>query len=255
MNKEKLNANMEYLKDLNNKSNELKEEYDVINKNETEYIKKYNFKERLENTEVSNAINEFDNNLKDNIKKRDMLVYEKNVIYNNIDLVLMDIIKCDLLPILKKYEGKLVGEKTKEKMKNDIKSYVLEHYNLTCYFSVYKKYEFSGILLSFGFYELDNNYVNINTKTYVRINKRDIKLDTNVNNYNEIIYNMDKLYPYYVNYDYKYVELDSVSGYASNLYNMRVLTETNIKKLNDEISKLKNDFNSYCLNNLNDYRI
>ena len=66
---------------------------------------------------------------------------------------------------------------------------------------------------------------------------------------------MDKLQPYYASYDYKYVELDSVSGYASNLYNIRVLTENNIKKLNDEISKLKNDFNSYCLNNLNDYRI
>ena len=247
MNKEKLNANIEYLKGLCNKLNELKEEYDVIDKNETEYIKKYSFKERLESTEVSNIINEFDNNLKDNIKKRDILVYEKNVIYNNIDLILMDIIKCELLPILKKYEGKLVGEKTKEKMKNDIKSYILEHYNLTCYFSIYKKYEFSSILLSFGFYELDNNYV--------RINKRDIELDTNVNNYNEIIYDIDKLYPYYVNYDYKYVELDSVSGYASNLYNMRVLTENNIKKLNDEISKLKSDFNSYCLNNLNDYRI
>lgn len=246
MNKEKLNSNMEYLKGLNNKSNELKEEYDVINKNETEYIKKYSFKDILESTEVSNAIKEFDSNLKDNIKKRDILIYEKNVIYNNIDLILMDIIKCELLPILKKYESKLVGEKTKEKMKNDIKSYVLEHYNLTCYFSIYKKYDFSSILLSFGFYEVGNNYV--------RINKRDIELDTDVNNYNEIIYDIDKLYPYYSNYVYKYVELDSVSGYASNLYNMRFLTENNIKKLNDEIIKLKSNFNSYCLNNLNDYR-
>lgn len=246
MNK-KLNANMEYLKGLYNKLNELKEEYNVIYKNEKDYISKYSFKERLESTEVNNAIKEFDSNLKDNIKKRDILIYEKNVIYDNIDLILTDIIKCELLPILKKYEGKAVGEKTKEKMKNDIKTYILEHYNLNCYFSIYKKYEFSSILLSFGFYEVGNSYV--------RINKRDIELDTNVNNYNEIIYNIDKLQPYYVNYDYKYVELDNVSGYASNLYNMRVLTENNIKKLNDEISKLKNDFNGYCLNNLNDYRI
>ena len=43
MNKEKLNANMEYLKGLCNKSNELKEEYDVIDKNETEYIIKFFF--------------------------------------------------------------------------------------------------------------------------------------------------------------------------------------------------------------------
>ena len=247
MNKEKLNANMEYLKGLYNKLNELNNEYDVIYKNGTEYIKKCSFKERLESTEVSNAINEFNNNLKDNIKKRDILVYEKNVIYNNIDLVLMDIIKCELLPILKKYEGKLVGEKTKEKMKNDIKTYILDHYNLTCYFSIYKKYEFSSILLSFGFYEVGNNYV--------RINKRDIELDTNVKEFNNVIYDIDKLYPYYADYKYKYVELDSVKDYANNLYNMRVLTENNIKKLNDEISKLKNDFNSYCLNNLNDYRI
>lgn len=246
MNK-KLNANMEYLKGLYNKLNELKEEYNVIYKNEKDYISKYSFKERLESTEVNNAIKEFDSNLKDNIKKRDILIYEKNVIYDNIDLILTNIIKCELLPILKKYDGKLVGEKTKEKMKNDIKTYILEHYNLNCYFSIYKKYGFSSILLSFGFYEVGNNYV--------RINKRDIELDTNVNNYNEIIYNIDKLQPYYVNYDYKYVELDNVSGYASNLYNMRVLTENNIKKLNDEISKLKSDFNSYCLNNLNDYRI
>lgn len=246
MNKEKLNANMEYLKGLYNKLNELNEEYNVIYKNEKEYIKKCSFKDRLESTEVSNAINEFDSNLKDNIKERDILVYEKNVIYNNIDLILMDIIKCELLPILKKYEGKAVGEKTKEKMKNDIKSYILDHYNLNCYFNIYKKYDFSSILLSFSFYKADNS---------VRINKSNIELGTNVNNYNEIIYNMDKLQPYYVNYDYKFVELESVSGYASNLYNMRVLTENTVKKLNDEISKLKSDFNSYCLNNLNNYRI
>lgn len=247
MNKEKLNANMEYLKDLYNKFNELEKEYNVIYKNEKNYISKYSFKERLENTEVYNTINEFDFNLKDNIKKRDILVYEKNVIYNNIDLILTDIIKCELLPILKKYEGKLVGEKTKEKMKNDIKTYILEHYNLNCYFSIYKEYEFSSILLSFSFYEVGNKYV--------RINKRDIELDTDVKEFNNVIYDIDNLYPYCASYDYKYVELDNVKGYASNLYNMRVLTENNIKKLNDEISKLKQDFNSYCLNNLNDYRI
>lgn len=246
-NKEKLNKNMEYLKGLYNKLNELNEEYNVIDKNEKNYVSKYSFKERLESTEVYNTINEFDYNLKDNIKKRDILVYEKNVIYNNIDLVLMDIIKDELLPILKKYEGKLVGEKTKEKMKNDIKIYILDNYNLTCYFNIYKQYDFSSILLSFGFYEVGNNYV--------RINNRDIELDTDVKEFNNVIYDIDKLYPYYASYDYKYVELDNVSGYASNLYNMRVLTENNIKKLNDEINKLKNDFNSYCLNNLNDYRI
>ena len=116
-NKEKLNANMEYLKGLYNKLNELKEEYNVIYKNKKDYILKYSLKERINNKEVKNTINEFDFNLKDNIKKRDILIYEKNVIYNNMDLILMDIIKCELLPILKKYEGKLVGEKTKEKMK------------------------------------------------------------------------------------------------------------------------------------------
>lgn len=244
---EKLNKNMEYLKDLYSKFKELNEEYNVIDKNEKDYISKHSFSERLNNIEVSCTINEFDFNLKDNIKKRDILVYEKNVIYNNIDLVLMDIIKCELLPILKKYEGKLVGEKTKEKMRNDIKSYILEHYNLNCYFNIYKQYDFSSILLSFDFYEVGNNYV--------RINKRDIELYTNVKEFNNVIYDMDKLYPYHASCDYKYVELDNVSGYASNLYNMRVLTENNIKKLNDEISKLKSDFNSYCLNNLNDYRI
>ena len=48
------------------------------NKNETEYIKKYSFKDRLENTEVSNAIKEFDYNLKDNIKRKHILIYEFN---------------------------------------------------------------------------------------------------------------------------------------------------------------------------------
>lgn len=248
-NKEKLNKNMEYLKGLYNKLNELNDEYNVIEKNEKDYISKYSFKERLENTEVYNTINEFDYNLKDNIKKRNILKYEKNIIYNNIDLILMDIIKDELLPILKKYEGKLVGEKTKEKIKNDIKTYVLDKYNLTCYFYIYKQYAFSSILLSFDFQEVGNN------NNVIRINKKDIELDTNVKEFNNVIYDIDNLYPYYASYDYKYIELESVSDYASNLYNMRVLTENNIKKLNDEISKLKNDFNGYCLNNLNDYRI
>lgn len=245
-NKEKLNTNIKYLKDLYNKLNELNDEYDKIDNNFKAFTKDKTF-DKLNTKENKIIMDEFRYQEKENIKKRDILVYEKNIIYNNLDLILMNIIKNELLPILKKYEGKAVGEKTKEKMKNDIKTYILEHYNLNCYFGIYKQYSFSSILLSFGFYKVDDNYV--------RINKRDMELGTNEYEYMHIKYNIENLVPYYENYDYKYVELESVSGYASNLYNMRVLTENNIKKLNDEISKLKSDFNGYCLNNLNNYRI
>lgn len=241
---EKSNSNMEYLKGLYNKLSELNNEYDVIDKNKREYISKYSFKERLENKEVSDTINEFDFNLKDNIKKRDMLMYEKNVIKNNIDLILMDIIKDELLPILKKYEGKRMGEVTKKKIQEEIKKYTLNKYNIYCYLGMYKEYDFTSIKLNFNFYE-DNNCVKLSN----------IEFDTNEYEFINVKYDMENLVPYYHSYDYKYIELESVSDYVSNLYNMRVLTENNIEKLNNEVSKLKSEFNSYCKNNLNDYRI
>lgn len=158
---------------------------------------------------------------------------------NNIDLLLNEIVEQELIPIIKKYKDKRIGEKTKEKIRNEIKEYIKDKYDLIVYFNMYQEYYFSGIKISFNFYTEDNikiGYIEkcsdekaYNTKTF------------------------DNLYNYCYNLDYNYI--NNVKEYADKLY---ISTQDSKKKISDlrkQIDDEKNNINKKLKNHLNDYRL
>lgn len=157
---------------------------------------------------------------------------------NNIDLSLNEIIDKELIPIIQKYKDKRIGEKTKEKIGNEIKEYVKDKYNFIVYFNMYQEYYFSGIKISFNFYTEDD----------IKIGH--IEKCSDEKGYNEKTFN--NLYNYYCNLDYNYI--NDVKDYAKTLYIETIKSKKKIDDLRKQIDDEKNNINKSLRNHLNDYR-
>ena len=158
---------------------------------------------------------------------------------NNIDLSLNEIVEKELIPIIQKYKNKRIGEKTKEKIGNEIKEYVKNKYNFIVYFHMYQEYYFSGVRISFNFYTEDN----------IKIGH--IEKASNEKEYNENTFN--NLYNCYCNLDYNYI--NDVKEYAKTLYIKTIKSKKKIDDLRKQIDDEKNKINKSLINHLNDYRI
>lgn len=158
---------------------------------------------------------------------------------NNIDLSLNEIVDKELIPIIKKYKDKRIGEKTKEKIRNEIKEHVKDKYDLTVYFNMYQEYYFSGIKISFNFYTEDNIKIGY------------IEKCSDEKTYNEKTFN--SLYNYCCNLDYNYI--NNVKEYADKLYISIQDSKKKISDLRKQIDDEKNKINDLLKNHLNDYKV
>ena len=158
---------------------------------------------------------------------------------NNIDLSLNEIVDNELIPIIQKYKDKRIGEKTKEKIANEIKEYVKEKYNFIVYFNMYQEFYFTGIRLSFDFYTEDHKKIGT-------IDKASDEKEYNQNTFNN-------LYNYNVNLGYNYIY--DVKEYAKTLYNEKIKSKEKIDELRKQIDNEKNKINKSLINHLNDDRL
>lgn len=188
---------------------------------------------------MNNIKNEINKNIKirEEIKKQKEYEFSLNQykianINNNIDLLLNKIVINELFTILKKYQDKKISEKTKEKMCEELKKYVLDKYGFNLYFNFYKVFDFS--------------------KTY--------KISFYFNNVGEIIKNYNpetkEIYNYFANLDYKYISLDKIENYSQKMLYDRLEIIDKINDLNKKIDNLRYNFNKkYVFNKTNDFKI
>lgn len=153
-------------------------------------------------------------------------------INNNIDLLLNKIVVKELFAILKKYQNKKIGEKTKEKINAELEQYILNKYGFIFYFNFYKEYDFSSTYkISFYFDSVGEIIKNYNPET-------------------------KEIYNYFTNLDYKYINLDKIDDYSQKMLSERLKT---VKKLDDLRKKMNNLIdgfnNNYVFNKTKDFRI
>lgn len=195
------------------------------------------FKERTEEEEQT---------LLQYCEKEGQIVDDMNIIdlaiqiaKNNIDLSLNEIVEKELIPIIQKYKDKRIGEKTKEKIGNEIKEYIKDKYNFVVYFNMFQEFYFTGIKISFDFYTEDNKHIGC------------IKKCSDEKCFNENTF--DNLYNYYCNLDYNYI--NDVKDYAKTLYIKTIKSKKKIDDLRKQIDDEKNNINKSLKNHLNDYRL
>ena len=236
--KEKLQRDMQLIVDLGNEYKEKK----IDAKEAAEEKRKYRgtltlFKERTEEEEETLLqYCEKEGKIADDMNIIDLAI---QITKNNIDLLLNEIVDKELIPIIQKYKNKRIGEKTKEKIGNEIKEYVKNKYNFIVYFHMYQEFYFSGVRISFNFYTEDNIKIGC------------IEKASDEKGYNENTFN--NLYNYYCNLNYNYI--NDVKDYAKTLYIETIKSKKKIDDLQKQIDNEKNNRNKSLINQLNDYRI
>ena len=236
--KQRLKKDMQLIVDLGNEYKEKERDAKKVAEEKRTYTGSLAlFKERTEE-EKETILNycEKEGKIADDMNIIDLAI---QIAKNNIDLSLNEIVEKELLPIIKKYKNKRIGEKTKEKIGNEIKEYVKNKYNFIIYFNMYQEYYFTGIRISFNFYTEDNIQIGY------------IEKCSNEKEYNENTF--DKLYNYYCNLDYNYI--NNVKEYAKTLYIKTIKSKKKIDDLRKQIDNEKNNINKSLINHLNDYRL
>ena len=236
--KEKLQRYMQLIVDLGNEYKEKERDAKKVAEEKRTYKGSLTlFKERTE--EEEETILKYckkEGKIADDIHIIDIAI---QITKNNIDLSLNEIVEKELIPIIQKYKNKRIGEKTKEKIGNEIKEYVKNKYNFIVYFNMYQEFYFTGIRLSFDFYTEDHKKIGIIDKV------------SEEKGYNENTF--DNLYNYYCNLDYNYI--NDVKDYAKTLYIETIKSKKKIDDLLKQIDNEKNKINKSLKNHLNDYRL
>ena len=236
--KEKLQRDIQLIVDLGNEYNEKK----IDAKEAAEEKRKYRgtltlFKERTEEEEQTLLqYCEKEGKIADDMNIIDIAI---QVAKNNIDLSLNEIVDEELIPIIQKYKDKRIGEKTKEKLANELKEYIKDKYNFIIYFNMFQEYYFTSVRLLFEFYTEDNKKIGTIDKVS---EEKNINKDT-----------FDKVYNYYCNLDYNYI--NDVKEYAKILYIETIKSKKKIDDLRKQIDDEKNNINKSLINHLNDYRV
>jgi hypothetical protein len=236
--KQKLQKDMQLIADLGNEYKQKERDAKEVAEEKRTYRGTLTlFKERTEEEEQT---------LLQYCEKEGQIVDDMNIIdiaiqitKNNIDLSLNEIVEKELIPIIQKYKDKRIGEKTKEKIGNEIKEYIKDKYNFVVYFNMFQEYYFTGIRISFDFY--DEYHKNIGC----------IKKCSDEKGYNEKTF--DNLYNYYCDINYNYI--NDVKDYAKTLYIKTIKSKKKIDDLRKQIDDEKNNINKSLKNHLNDYRV
>ena len=236
--KEKLQRDIQLIVDLGNEYKEKERDAKKVAEEKRTYKGSLTlFKERTEEEEETILkYCEKEGQIADNMNIINLAI---QVAKNNIDLSLNEIVEKELIPIIQKYKDKRIGEKTKEKIGNEIKEYIKHKYNFIVYFHMYQEFYFTGIRISFNFYTEDNIKIGC------------IEKASDEKGYNENTFN--DLYNYYCNLDYNYI--NDVKDYAKILYIETIKSKKKIDDLLKQIDNEKNNINKLLRNYLNDYRL
>lgn len=229
---ENLKENIEKMKEFKKDIYKVEKQIDLLVDKSTELYHK-NYEEYQKN----------DNKIKQLKKKIKLNNIKIAIIKNNLHYLL----KMDFEGIKEKmldyYENKQIGEKTKEKMRNEIKEYFKNNFNvnIACYIYIEKTGYSYKLNFSFGF--LDSDGYNDYTFKY----GEDFKITFEKRKYN----NYELVICCYYNIN-DYIELKDLSKKASELFKEYNKTKEKIEKLHLQQKELYHNFSDFLNGSLYD---
>ena len=180
-------------------------------------------------------------------KELKILEIQKVLVSNNIVKLFIDKYNSGIIEILKKYENKNIGEKTTEKIEEEIKDYLKDVEIEYIYFRLNKNNYDSDY--HFGY--LSINLKHINTIKYEFNLYRNY--DKNYNYYD--IYNQESTIfcsskdMIFQNYEY----IEDTKKQATYIYNLSKKQKEKVEKLKEEMKEIRNNLNNEISNlKLND---
>jgi hypothetical protein len=189
-------------------------------------------------------------------KAFDILNIKKALIQNNLyNLINYDFKKIIYNDIFYKYTCKNIGDKTKQKMIDEIKAYYKNNYNIDIYFYFIREYNYKGELFNINFdiniidteKRYNNDIVKYSTCLYIdnsitcNIAKDLLKIK-----YNELdahfVYNYDENFAYNI--------IENINEEAQKIYKTTTKNNEKIKKIIEDFETTKKANNEMLRNNL-----
>lgn len=175
-------------------------------------------------------------------KELKILEIQKVLVSNNIVKLFIDEYNNGIIDILKKYENKNIGEKTTEKIEEEIKDYLKDVEIEYIYFRLNKNNYDSDY--HFGY--LSINLKHINTIKYEfnlyrnydkNYNYYDISIYDNYNQGNTLYCSSKDMI--FKNYEY----IEDTKKQASYIYNLSKKEKEKVEKLKEEMKEIRNNLN------------
>lgn len=212
-----------------------------------EEVKKENYKIKENINKLVNVSTELYHKNYEQFKKNDEQIkrLKKKIETNKIKIALLKnnihyLLKMDFEGIKEKmlnyYENKKIGEKTKEKMQNEIKEYFKNNFgvNIACYIS-FDNF-LNNYILIFTFYFLNEN----NCKNFILEYNEEFEI-----RFEKRVFNDFKTQINYRNNIANYVELKDISKKANELQKEHKKTVEKIEKLRLQQKELYHEFTDY----------
>lgn len=231
---------------MKNKLKNLIEEKDknntIIYDLKEKYNNRFNYFNKIEyNPESLEQYKKETNKLNNDIE---IAKIKNSIIDNNIDYICDNIAINDLIPILHKYDNKRIGDKTRNRMREEIKSYCLKNYDIQCnlWYKIDNWVSTTYVTINFTFSKKDTNYYNgkISDLEY----NLTIKVDNNTTSYDFYGEN---------NYNKKYV--NDIDKQAEKLYLDRKTVIAKIEKETKKLNSLIDNYNKNMTNHLSNKSI
>ena len=204
----------------------------------------------------------------DNIKaldeKNQININIINTIKNNLKIQLINVFKTEVFEILKKYANKNIGEKTKDKLENEIESFFESKYNIVLSVHYYERATYNAtreVTLSFSIaesYTIEQNYYKQDYKSFNNFLAIDNQKECTILFY--ILNNAENISRYdnieeYIQYNNKYykvidyinesliVRFEDIDKFAKLAFTERKKAIEKIKKIKKELENIKDEYN------------
>lgn len=169
----------------------------------------------------------------------------------------------EIKKLIEKYGNKNIGEKTREKIKAEFDKDFKEKYQCNLYAYMYWDVEVyahdTTITFDFEIRQDLQSYIIYFKTRYYRVDKyNEEQLNNNKYvNIEDVKNNCDYINGNYYNFsfsnsDKKIVDVNNIELHASRLLSLKSQAEEKIKKLNDEIEKIRKDYNELLFENTYD---
>ena len=255
-----MNFNNELKKylEINKRIKRTKEDLQKTNEEQKNIYRQHDLKE-LKEEKIQNELNDYDKKIKQLEKAYNIEKIESNLIYNNMGLIFYENYNNKIIDILKKYENKNIGDKTKEKIQEEIKEMLKQDFNfeINVYLHInkdyYSRYNLGDISIYFkkkcynndwlsDIFKIEYQFCQENYNCYgeqlEKIKKYYyIELEHTYNDKKRIVFIKDNE----IKQDMEYIE--NTKEIATKIYNHSVKAKMEISKYQEKMKEIRNNLN------------
>lgn len=239
--------------EINKRIKRTKEDLQTTNEEFKNIYRQHDLKE-LKEEKIQNELTDYDKKIKQLEKAYNIQKIESNLIYNNMGVIFYENYNNKIIDILKKYENKNIGEKTKEKIQEEIKKMLKQDFNFEIFVYLhinkdyYSRYNLGDISIYFkkelyiDIFKIEYKFCQENYNCYAEEQQElkkyyYIELEHTYNDKKRIVFIKDNE----IKQDMEYIE--NTKEIATKIYNHSKKAKKEIENYTNKMKEIRNNLN------------